>query len=176
MTRFGDAVVAEGAGPGRRASLGAGYEPFTHFGGGPGVRVMGRRRRARAEAERAAAVPAAAVPPVTPAEDPRAPEWMEALTAALGGELGRLRGEVRARDADLVAALERIADSYDRLADQVADHRRVNALLAEALVRIDRRLAALESGRSGRESLPGPAAPRVIGGSITPPAELRTER
>jgi hypothetical protein len=99
---------------------------------------------------------------------------MGALTEAIGGELGRLRGEVRARDADLVRALERIADSYDRLAHQVADHRRVNGLLAEALVRIERRLVALEQERPAREQLPGP--PRVIGGSITPPAELPVRR
>ncbi len=103
------------------------------------------------------------------------PDRIDALTQAIGGELGRLRGEIRGRDAELVDALLRVGASYDRMADQLDRDRRVKALLAEALVRIDRRLAAIEGRRIGRDD---PArAQRVIGGSIAPRQDIpRIER
>ena len=95
------------------------------------------------------------------------PDRVDALTEAIGGELGRLRGEMRGRDADLVQALHQVAASYDRVVARLDDDRRVQSLLAEALVRIDRRLAAIEgTGRTPRDELP--RAQRVIGGSIAP--------
>jgi hypothetical protein len=39
------------------------------------------------------------------------PDRVDALTEAIGGELGRLRGEMRGRDADLVHALQQVAES-----------------------------------------------------------------
>ena len=155
-----------------------------------------RRKRAREQAQAAqptAASPSNRAPARTVAANPTAttptpdapfpaPDRIDALTEAIGGELGRLRSEVRGRDADLVDALQRVAASYDRMADQLEHDRRVQALLAEALVRIDRRLAAIEGGREGardagreaarpkREELP--RAPRVIGGSIAPRQDI----
>jgi hypothetical protein len=101
---------------------------------------------------------------------------VDALTEAIGGELGRLRAEMRGRDADLVQALQSVAASYDRVAARLDEERRVQSLLAEALVRIDRRLAAIEGGaRPEREELP--RGPRVIGGSIAPRQDIpRIER
>lgn len=95
---------------------------------------------------------------------------VDALAECLSGELGRLRGEIDERDGDLVRALERVADSYEHVATQLEDNRRVQCLLAEGLVRLERRLAAIERGRPAREL--SPSGQRVIGGTITPPAEL----
>jgi len=99
------------------------------------------------------------------------PDRVDALTEAIGGELGRLRGEIRGRDADLVQALQQVAASYDRVAARLDDERRVQELLAEALIRIDRRLAAIEgTNRPARDELP--RSPRVIGGSIAPRQDI----
>jgi hypothetical protein len=98
------------------------------------------------------------------------PDRVDALTEAIGGELGRLRGEIRARDADLVQALQQVAASYDRVAARLDDERRVQELLAEALVRIDRRLATIEG--TARPSQAELRAQRVIGGSIAPRQDL----
>jgi hypothetical protein len=99
------------------------------------------------------------------------PDRVDALTEAIGGELGRLRGEMRGRDADLVQALHQVAESYDRVAARLDDERRVQELLAEALVRIDRRLAAMGgTAGSARDELA--RAQRVIGGSIAPRQDL----
>ena len=160
-----------------------------------------KRKRAREQAQAATPPPAAAstrapartvtaapssAPASTPTQTAASPataplpasDRIDALTQAIGGELGRPRGEVRGRDADLVDALQRVAASYDRMADQLDHARKVQALLAEALIRIDRRLAAIEGGREGgrevarpkREELP--RAPRVIGGSIAPRQDI----
>jgi hypothetical protein len=126
------------------------------------------------------------------------PDRVDALTEAIGGELGRLRGEMRGRDADLVQALQQVAASYDRVAARLDDERRVQGLLAEALVRIDRRLAtierqgierqgierqgsteaAIEGPSTATPALEGPASDerprpqRVIGGSIAPRQDI----
>ncbi len=92
--------------------------------------------------ETAAAPPNPGVPATAP--PPLPPDRVDALTEAIGGELGRLRGEIRGRDTDLVQALQQVAASYDRVAARLDDERRVQTLLAEALVRIDRRLASIE--------------------------------
>jgi len=81
------------------------------------------------------------------------PDRVDALTEAIGGELGRLRGEMRGRDADLVQALQQVAESYDRVAARLDDERRVQTLLAEALVRIDRRLATIEGQGIERQGI-----------------------
>jgi hypothetical protein len=99
------------------------------------------------------------------------PDRVDALTDAIGGELGRLRGEIRGRDADLVHALQQVAASYDRVAARLDDERRVQELLAEALVRIDRRLATIE-GRGNSSQVELPRGPRVIGGSIEPRQDI----
>ncbi len=122
-----------------------------------------KRKRAKDKARAAAA---AGTPSPVPADAP---------VAASPPELEQLRDEIRGRDTDLVDALQRVAASYDRMAEQLEHDRRVQALLAEALVRIDRRLAGIEAGRpptgreigrAKREELP--RGPRVIGGSIAP--------
>jgi hypothetical protein len=136
-----------------------------------------------------AATPNAAGAPAEPAAalQPTVPDRVDALTEAIGGELGRLRGEMRGRDADLVQALQQVAASYDRVAAKLDDERRVQVLLAEALVRIDRRLAAIEGSRTPapgegaqlesagttpgtKDDLPRPQ--RVIGGSISPRQDI----
>jgi hypothetical protein len=122
--------------------------------------------------------PTAAPAPTTPAS---MPDRVDALTEAIGGELGRLRGEMRGRDADLVKALQQVAESYDRVAARLDDERRVQALLAEALVRIDRRLASIEGSRAANPAIEGAGTPpredttrsqRVIGGSIAPRQDI----
>ena len=134
------------------------------------------REKARAAAAGTAPSPATPVLPAALAAKslPEA-DRIDALTKVISGELGQLRGEIRGRDADLVDALQRVAASYDRMADQLEHDRRVQALLAEALVRIDRRIGGIETGRDAtgreigrpkREELP--RGPRVIGGSIAP--------
>ena len=113
--------------------------------------------------------PGASAPATTPASAvPTMPDRVDALTEAIGGELGRLRGEMRGRDADLVQALQQVAESYDRVAARLDDERRVQTLLAEALVRIDRRLATIEGQGIERQGIErqgiegqGSAAPAV---------------
>ncbi len=116
--------------------------------------------------------PGASAPATTPASVvPTMPDRVDALTEAIGGELGRLRGEMRGRDADLVQALQQVAESYDRVAARLDDERRVQALLAEALVRIDRRLASIERQGSAAPAVEGAADPPALGGpSTTAPA------
>jgi hypothetical protein len=138
-----------------------------------------RRKRLRAKSQTATPAPAPApIPAPAPASAPAVaaapavpvPDRIDALTEAIGGELGRLRGEIRARDTDLVQALHRLAASYDRVADRLDHDRRVQALLAEGLVRIDRRLSAIDGRRSPRDELPH--TQRVIGGSIAPRQDI----
>lgn len=129
---------------------------------------MGKRRRARNQAalERTAretaeqAARAVAASTVSRAE----------LTETLRSHLGALKLEQAGRDEDLVAALERVAESYERVADRVDDERRVQMLLAEALVRIEQRLTAIEAPAREPEL---PRGPRLIGGSIGPPDSPR---
>jgi hypothetical protein len=123
------------------------------------------KRRKRSRAQEPTPAPSSS-PVVAPVPAPSLPDRVDALTEAIGGELGRLRGEMRGRDADLVQALHQVAASYDRVADRLDENRRVQDLLAEALVRIDRRLARLEGGPIALDELP--RGPRVIGGSINP--------
>lgn len=87
------------------------------------------------------------------------------LTETLRSQLGALAQDQASRDTDLVHALEHVAASYERIADRLADERRVQVLLAEALVRIEHRLTALDSPSRGPEL---PRGPRVVGGSIAP--------
>lgn len=145
-------------------------------------RKRSRKNEANQRAESARASAASVVVARSPASaDPAAPptsvapammpDRVDALTEAIGGELGRLRGEMRGRDADLVQALHQVAESYDRVAARLDDERRVQELLAEALVRIDRRLAAMGgTAGSARDELA--RAQRVIGGSIAPRQDL----
>lgn len=99
------------------------------------------------------------------------PDRVDALTEAIGGELGRLRGEMRGRDADLVQALQQVAESYDRVAARLDDERRVQTLLAEALVRIDRRLATIERQGIERQGIEGQgSAAAAVEGAADPPA------
>lgn len=87
------------------------------------------------------------------------------LTETLRLHLGELAQDQRSRDDDLVHALEHVAASYEKIADRLSDERRVQVLLAEALVRIEHRLAALDAPSRGPEL---PRGPRVVGGSIAP--------
>jgi hypothetical protein len=168
-------------------------------------REQAEKDQAAAEAAEAAALPsgrrtvsapaASGTPPAgTPTGTPTSaapvptaplmPDRVDALTEAIGGELGRLRGEMRGRDADLVQALQQVAESYDRVAARLDDERRVQTLLADALVRIDRRLASIERQGIAPPAVEGPSTEppaiegkgtppqRVIGGSIAPRQDI----
>lgn len=142
---------------------------------------MRRKRREKAQAKAQEQATTRELAPSPPTGAPGAPvasmpDRVDALTEAIGGELGRLRGEMRGRDADLVQALHQVAASYDRVAARLDDERRVQELLAEALVRIDRRLATIEGkGIDGKPTPPPgelPRSQRVIGGSIAPRQDI----
>ncbi|HEY7134171.1 MAG TPA: hypothetical protein VIB48_03820 [Acidimicrobiia bacterium] len=86
-------------------------------------------------------------------------------------ELARLRREVGARDAELLHALQRLATSFERVAERMESDARERQLLSEAVLRLERRLppADHEAGPVGEL----PKGERVIGGRVTPAAPKR---
>ncbi|HZJ26133.1 MAG TPA: hypothetical protein VFF40_03815 [Acidimicrobiia bacterium] len=127
---------------------------------------MGKRRRAR---EREALEQIAREAAQQAARDVASSTVDRAeLTETLRAQLGALAEGQAGRDTDLVRALDRVAESYERVANRLADERRVQVLLAEALVRIEQRLTSLDPPSRGPEL---PRGPRVVGGSIAPPKD-----
>jgi hypothetical protein len=88
--------------------------------------------------------------------------------ASVAEELDRLRREVGARDGELLHALQRLAQSFERVADRLESDARERQLLSEAVLRLERRLPPAEGPNGSAGELP--KGERVIGGRVSPPA------
>lgn len=154
---------------------------------GPGDRPIDRARAAIDRGARglkawwrsidAPAEAGAAIDLTTDAEHPSqavelADQVGDEFRASVAEELDRLRREVGARDAELLHALQRLAQSFERVADRLESDARDRQLLSEAVLRLERRLPPAE-GPNGPGELP--KGERVIGGKVSPPAPQRRE-
>jgi hypothetical protein len=81
-------------------------------------------------------------------------------------ELDRIRRDVDEHNLELLHALERLAASYERVADRLESDRRERRMLAEAVLRLERRLEPVEPASSSLAELS--SGDRVTGGWVTP--------
>lgn len=87
--------------------------------------------------------------------------------ASVVDELDRLRRDLGARDAELLHALQRLAESYERIAERLENDSRERQMLTEAVLRLERRLPAVEVRSGPTRELP--TGERVIGGRVSAP-------
>jgi hypothetical protein len=124
-----------------------------------GVRAVKTWWRSREEQRR----PLPAVDPITEPPEPPAEDRVDALVAQVSQELEQVRHDVDGHDVELLHALERLATSYERVVQRLDEDRRERRMLAEAVLRLERRLS--EPGRSNAEPTNGE---RITGGWVTP--------
>jgi hypothetical protein len=156
---------------------------------GPGDRPIDRARAAIDRGARglkawwrsidAPAEPGAAIDLTTDAANPSAAVELahqggDDFRASVAEELDRLRREVGARDAELLHALQRLAQSFERVADRLESDARDRQLLSEAVLRLERRLPPAEGPDGAAGELP--KGERVIGGKVSPPPPERARR
>ncbi len=80
-------------------------------------------------------------------------------------EFDRMRREVDEHDVELLQALKRLASSYERVVERLETDRRERRLLAEAVLRLERRLSVLEPPAKPFTELP--RGERVTGGWVS---------
>ncbi len=126
-----------------------------------GVRAVKTWWRARETPKQ----PASTVPLATDAHVPSASSLSngtgDAVVAQVSAELERFRRDVDGHDIELLHALERLAGSYERVVVQLESDRRERRMLAEAVLRLERRLSAAELS----------TGERVTGGWVGPETE-----
>jgi hypothetical protein len=93
----------------------------------------------------------------------------DAVVAHVTEELDRMRRDVERNDVELLQALQRLAASYERVVERLESDRRERRMLAEAVLRLERRISQgeLASGSAGELS----SGERVTGGWVMPVPE-----
>jgi hypothetical protein len=93
----------------------------------------------------------------------------DAVVGYVTEELDRMRRDVEHNDVELLQALQRLAASYERVVERLESDRLERRMLAEAVLRLERRLSVGEpaGGSVGELS----SSDRVTGGWVTPVPE-----
>ena len=102
----------------------------------------------------------------SPRHDTSDDSTRDAVARYVTEEFDRMRREVDEHDVELLQALQRLASSYERVVERLETDRRERRLLAEAVLRLERRLSLLEPPDKPFTELPRGA--RVTGGWVSP--------
>jgi hypothetical protein len=102
----------------------------------------------------------------TPQPDGLSNGAADALVAYVTEELDRMRRDVDEHDVELLQALQRLAASYERIVERLESDRQERRMVAEAVLRLERRLASGEVGSGSAGELP--SGERVTGGWVSP--------
>src|SRR5919198_5049664 len=105
-----------------------------------GVRAVKTWWRSREQQRR----PATAIDLTTPSPEPQPDGSGDALIAQVSEKLEHIRRDVDGHDVELLHALQRLATSYERVVAQLENDRRERRMLAEAVLRLERRLSPVE--------------------------------